>query len=46
MAKAICGYCGNEYDDTDDGDLCMCGVPVCSDDCMMNHQDKECSEDW
>lgn len=46
MARTICTWCANEYDDEEDGDVCMCGAEVCSDTCMMNHQDKECSEDY
>ncbi|KKN84409.1 hypothetical protein LCGC14_0288710 [marine sediment metagenome] len=43
--RVLCGWCGDEYYQ-DDGDECLCGTPICSDHCMMNHRDKECSEDW
>lgn len=43
MAREICAYCADEYDDAaDDADLCVCGAPVCSPVCMDNHLADEC----
>lgn len=48
LSKLICALCADEYDGAE-GDLCECGAEVCSDACMVEHQDKECdvsAERW
>jgi len=40
----ICGFCAEDYKE-EDGDLCECGVPVCSPECMDAHKADECENE-